>query len=144
MKKKQFFYGSFLFGLALFCQMVIVIFTIEGQFPLLCNQGNVKLGYILLWLCTIGIIFGRNLYFVVQKMQKMNEKLIWYALQLALFGLFTYMLLYCGNSFTALVILSVCLILSFRSLLQEGIIYVFPVLWQLYLFYMVYRIYLYL
>ena len=70
MKKKQFFYGITLFGLALFCQMVIAIFTIEGDFPLLQKQNNVKLSYIALWLCTVGVMFGRNIYLLIQKRKK--------------------------------------------------------------------------
>lgn len=52
--------------------------------------------------------------------------------------------LYCGDFFAALSIVSVCLILSGRSLQREGMIYIFPFIWQLYLFYIVYRFYLYL
>ena len=144
MKKKQFFCGITLFGLALFCQMVIAIFTIEGDFPLLQKQYNVKLSYIALWLCTVGVMFGRNIYLLIQSEKKTAGRLIWYALQLALFGLFTYMFLYCGDFFAALSIVSLCLILSGRSLQREGMIYIFPFIWQLYLFYIVYRFYLYL
>ena len=64
MKKRKLFYGMVIAGIALFSQIVISVFLIEGNE---INQESLKWIYILSWLCVIGTILGKQFYLLFYK-----------------------------------------------------------------------------
>ncbi len=141
MKKRKLFYGMVIAGIALFSQIVISVFLIEGNE---INQESLKWIYILSWLCVIGTILGKQFYLLFYKEIGIEKTQILIDVFLfVLFSFFTYLFSYQKDFFSALNIALLSIFLLGVKIKRGDITALYAFLWMAYMVYISYQKYLY-